>query len=399
MANTTITYNNPNRPNANKVDNSNRFKINNAALNMMARNPSLGIGYIIGSMLGENYWGNKRNKSSQEAVDDFNKKHGIGADANGVYGVNNGNGAVKYQGRQDVDWDSMNKALDNIPRTPQQANKPAVTTENAGTTGGVPTVADAWNNMVNGSVYNPGNTALFTNGARNMGNVIGADANGEFGRMAGLHPGVIIDTARGIYPAARPGTYIDTSRGIYMDSSQNTPAGGSAPSAANIPRSPQTKAPNPNPTPIPYTAEQLAQIQAQGYSPEELRRMGAAELIAPPPTAAPASAPASVDTGLLASAAANAASSTLPPASPAEVLNPLSEDRDHEPYYANQLSEADDHDLQNLAINNSNQQRSLNWLKRKQMEEPKTYSIDVNSIFNALKPANDPYSNILKKRR
>ena len=374
MANTTITYNNPNRPNANKVDNSNRFKINNAALNMMARNPSLGIGYIIGSMLGENYWGNKRNKRSQEAVDDFNKKHGIGADANGVYGVNNGNGAVKYQGRQDVDWDSMNKALDNIPRTPQQANKPAVTTENAGTTGGVPTVADAWNNMVNGSAYNPGNTTLFTNGVRNMGNVIGADANGVYGV-----PGVIGADANGVY-------------GI--------PTGSSAPSAANIPRSPQTAVPNPNPAPIPYTAEQLAQIRAYGgFTPEELQRMGAAELIAPPPTAAPASAPASVDTGLLASAVANAASSTLPPASPAEVLNPLSEDRDHEPYHANPLSESDDHDLQNLAINNQNQQRSLNWLKRKQMEEPKTYSIDVNSIFNALKPANDPYSNILKKRR
>ena len=374
MATTNITYNNPNRPNANKVDNSNRFKINNAALNMMARNPSLGIGYIIGSMLGENYWGNKRNKRSQEAVDDFNKKHGIGADANGVYGVNNGNGAVKYQGRQDVDWDSMNKALDNIPRTPQQANKPAVTTENAGTTGGVPTVADAWNNMVNGSAYNPGNTTLFTNGVRNMGNVIGADANGVYGV-----PGVIGADANGVY-------------GI--------PTGSSAPSAANIPRSPQTAVPNPNPAPIPYTAEQLAQIRAYGgFTPEELQRMGAAELIAPPPTAAPASAPASVDTGLLASAVANAASSTLPPASPAEVLNPLSEDRDHEPYHANPLSESDDHDLQNLAINNQNQQRSLNWLKRKQMEEPKTYSIDVNSIFNALKPANDPYSNILKKRR
>jgi len=273
MANTTITYNNPNRPNANKVDNSNRFKINNAALNMMARNPSLGIGYIIGSMLGENYWGNKRNKRSQEAVDDFNKKHGIGADANGVYGVNNGNGAVKYQGRQDVDWDSMNKALDNIPRTPQQANKPAVTTENAGTTGGVPTVADAWNNMVNGSAYNPGNTTLFTNGARNMGNVIGADANGEFGRMAGLHPGVIIDTARGIYPAARPGTYIDTSRGIYMDSSQNTPAGGSAPSVANFPQKPANG-------PAPYTDDQLRQIQGQNFTAEELAKMASPDELA-----------------------------------------------------------------------------------------------------------------------
>lgn len=374
MANTNITYNNPNKANANKIDNSNRFKVNQQVLNMIARSPALGMGYIIGSMLGDNYWGKKRNKSMNNADDDFYKKYGgaIGADANGVYGANNNsNGAVKYQGKPDTDWSAYNKALDSVPRTPAQANKPAVTLENAGNGGGVPTLADVWNNMANGSTYNYGGTPLYTGGVRNLGNVIGADANGVYG----------------------------------------VPNGGSAPSVDNIPRSPQTKAPNPNPTPIPYTPEQLAQIQQYGgFTPEELQRMGASELVAP--AQGQAQPDGGGDSGgngiggLLASAVANAVANEAtnpqtpapPPAPPVGVLNPLSEDRDHEPYYANPMSESDDHDLQNLAINNANQQRSLNWLKRKQMEAPKTYSIDINGIFNALKPAHDPYSNILKKR-
>lgn len=309
MANTTITYNNPNRPNANKVDNSNRFKINNAALNMMARNPSLGIGYIIGNMLGENYWGKKRNKSSQDAVDDFYKKNGIGADSNGVYGVNNSNAKTpSYEGRSGViDWDSMNKALDNIPRTPQQANKPAVTTENAGTTGGVPTVADAWNNMVNGSAYNPGNTTLFTNGARNMGNVIGADANGVYG-VPGANPGVFIDTAKGIYSGgsqqpANPGVYIDTAKGIYPGGSQQDeqPAG-----------------------PTPYTDDQLRQIQGQNFTAEELAKMASpdelARMVVMMRGGAPvAQAPAQAGGGLLSPVANSIASSASQNVSSGEV--------------------------------------------------------------------------------
>ena len=117
------------------------------------------------------------------------------------------------------------------PRTPQQANKPAVTTENAGSGGGVPGVMDAWNNMNNASIYNPGSTGLYTNGARNLGNVIGADANGLIG----------------VSPAA--------------------------PSAANFPQKPANG-------PAPYTDDQLRQIQGQNFTAEELAKMASPQELA-----------------------------------------------------------------------------------------------------------------------
>ncbi len=250
MATNNMTYTNLNKQNANKVDNSNRFKVNQQVLNMIARNPSLGIGYIIGSALGENYWGRKRNKRAQQAHNyGMNGRDGIGADENGVYGVNNSNGAVKYQGRPDVDWGAYNKALDSVPqnnkgvyidtakgiypRTPAQANKPAVTLENVGNGGGVPSVADAWNKMANGSTYNPGGTTLYTGGVRNLGNVIGADENGVYG-VGGA---------------------------------------GSAPSVANFPTKPANG-------PAPYTDDQLRQIAAQNFTPEELSRMATQDELA-----------------------------------------------------------------------------------------------------------------------
>ena len=270
MANTTITYNNPNRANANKVDNSNRFKINQQVLNMIARNPSLGMGYLIGSALGENYWGRKRNKSSQNAHD-YAMNGSVGADSNGVYGADNSNGAVKYQGRPDVDWSAYNKALDSVPRTPAQANKPAVTLENAGAGGGVPSVADAWNNMANGSAYNYGGTPLYTGGVRNLGNVIGADENG----LVGVSPV------------------------------------NSAPSVANFPQKPGNM-------PTPYTDDQLRQIAAQNFTPDELSRMATqSELARMNALTQPAQGQAqpSGGGGLLASAVANSASAPTTPAS------------------------------------------------------------------------------------
>ena len=244
---------------------------------MFRANPYFAAGAILGQGLGTDYWERKEKKRTK-GLDDAWKKYlesqgvssgnSIGADEK--KGVN---GVPESAGNKSNDYyASMNKAFDeyrngdngrvlyegrnsNAPKTPQQNNTSGVTVGNVDNGGGVTSVADAWNKMANGSGYNPGNTTMFTNGARNLGNVIGADANGVYGV-----PGVIGADANGVY-------------GI--------PGGGSAPSATNIPRSPQTAAPNPNPTPIPYTAEQLAQIQAQGYSPEELQRMGAAELIAP----------------------------------------------------------------------------------------------------------------------
>ena len=282
----------------------NRYKINNNILRMMNTNPALGTGYLIGSMLGENYWGKKRAKTRQETKDKFfgNQNGSIGADANGTYGTNNSTPTSTSNNKGY--YDSMNEALEEYKQgnpngkvlysglgsnvqTPQQANKPAVTTENAGNGGGVPTPADHWNNIMNASTYNPGSTGMYTNGARNLGNVIGADANGVYGVNSGP---VIGADANGVY---------------------GVPNGGSAPSAANIPRSPQTKAPNPNPTPIPYTPEQLAQIQAYGkFTPEELKRMGAGELVAPPVQAV-ASAPSGG--GYVAPAVANNAQATYTP--------------------------------------------------------------------------------------
>ena len=255
----------------------NRYKINNNILRMMNTNPALGTGYLIGSMLGENYWGRKRAKTRQGVKDAWDKQNGsVGADANGTYGTS----------KEPNYYDNMNKALDeykNNPngkvlysgssvQTPQQANKPAVTTENAGNGGGVPGVMDAWNNMNNASMYNAGNTAMYTNGARNLGNVIGADANGLIG----------------VSPAA--------------------------PSAANIPRSPQTAAPNPNPTPIPYTAEQLQQIRDYGgFTPEELRRAGAEAAIPQAPVSVAVPTEASDPSGGVLTAIANNAQASYTP--------------------------------------------------------------------------------------
>ena len=204
MAYTNITYNNPQKQSASKVDNSNRFKINEKMLAMMAKNPTLGIGYIIGSMLGENYWGRKRNKSTEDAVND----------------ALNQNGQLPTQQTGGVDWDQANKILDayvgggtnamntasvadamkqqqgwfvppeqintatapapaaGVPQTPQQANAPAITLDNAGAMGGVPTNQDAWAQMQNSAMYNNGNTGLFTNGVRNLDNAV-TTGNGQ----------------------------------------------------------------------------------------------------------------------------------------------------------------------------------------------------------------------------
>ena len=323
--------------NLNPKSEDTRYKINNNILRMMNQNPALGIGYLIGNALGENYWGRKRAKSERKADADFLARYGlkrdengnivsagsspspnaIGANANGVTGVpntsapssnsewaarnaaldayrNSDTGRNMYQGR------SSAPAADNIPRTPQQSNASGVTMNN---NGGIRSVEDAWRDMTNNSGYNPGNATLYTNGVRNMNNVIpgsvagpaiGADASGVYG-VPGANPGVVVDTARGIYPGVA--------------------GAGSAPSADNIPRSPQTAAPNPNPTPIPYTPEQLQQIKDYGgFTPEELQRMGAGELNAPQNESS------SGGSGLLGSvvnAAVNAATQPSTPAAPA----------------------------------------------------------------------------------
>ena len=270
MANTNITYNNPYK----KFQNQ-RFKINNDAVRIMAQNPALGIGYTLGYMLGDNYWGKKRNKSAQAAHDsvmngvssgdDMDAKNkaldtymntasgqGVGADANGVYGVPNTPEGIGANAN----------GVYGIPRTPQQSNTSGVTIGNVNNGGGISSVADAWNQMANNSSYNTGNTTLYTNGARDLSNVMPAG-------------GQVLYQGRNDAPVSIGAD----ANGVY-----GVPGTGSAPSADNIPRSPQTAAPNPNPTPIPYTPEQLQQIRDYGgFTPEELQRMGAGELNTPPP--------------------------------------------------------------------------------------------------------------------
>lgn len=226
-----------------------RFKVNNNILKMMYANPTLGIGYLIGNALGENYFGKKRAKSSQEA-NDAQFKGSVGADEkNGVYGTGNkkdgyyktmneamqqyqGNGGkVLYEGRTTATPDGVvvdtEKGI--YPRTPQQNNQSGITIGNVGNGGGVTSVADAWNKMNNGSTYNYGGTPIANpTGPRNLDNVISDD-------VLGLKQ-----------------------NGAYFP--MNSPA----------------------PAPMSYTPEQLAQIQAYGkFSPEELQRMGAGQLATP----------------------------------------------------------------------------------------------------------------------
>lgn len=240
----------------------NRFKVNNNILRMMQANPALGTGYLIGSMLGENYWGKKRAKSEREA-----DKRG-----------RNGNGSASSNGSAN-DWTSRNSALEeyrNNPngrtlysgssvQTPQQANKPAVTTENAGNGGGVPSVADAWNSMNNANVYNPGNTGLYTNGPRDLGNVMysgrpaAEPANSALAAYNSSPNGNVLYSGTGNNGgSSNPGVYIDTARGIYPSSPRDTrPAG-----------------------PAPYTDDQLRQIQGQNFTAEELAKMASPQELA-----------------------------------------------------------------------------------------------------------------------
>ena len=223
------------------------------------KNPYFMLGNMIGQAIFEPYFEKKRAKTEQEARDSFKKYYGL--DKNGGSAGSTVNEAVKEAGdtamaTKNAKWDDYAKALETyrsanglgadangvygVPQTPQQANKST----------DVPTVGQAWQNMVNGSGYNPGNTTLYTNGIRNMNNVIGADANGVYG-VPGATPGVIIDTSKGIYPQATS----------------------SAPSVANLPTKPANG-------PAPYTDDQLRQIAAQNFTPEELSRMMTADEMA-----------------------------------------------------------------------------------------------------------------------
>jgi len=286
----------------NGVDRGNdtRYRINNNIIRMMNANPALGTGYLIGNMIGENYFGKKRANRRSEVKDAWDKLQG----SNG--------GEVKYSGtsKEPNYYDSMNKAFDEYtknnpgnayidtakgvyPRTPQQANKSTET----------PTVADAWRKMENGSTYNPGSTPVGNpTGARDLSNVM-PQTNGKVLFEGRLPEQPVANTVQAAWA---------TPNGKVLYEGVNTAA-------------PVAK----TPIEMSYTPEQLAQIAAQNYTADELRKMGAGQLVAPQtaPVVQNASVPVSPSAKL-----------------PAYAPNPMSESDDHAPWFANPLSESDDHD-------------------------------------------------------
>ena len=63
MADTTYRNLNP------KYDDT-RYKVNNAIIRMMNANPTMGLGYLIGNAIGENYFGRKRAKTAQKKAEE-----------------------------------------------------------------------------------------------------------------------------------------------------------------------------------------------------------------------------------------------------------------------------------------------------------------------------------------
>ena len=283
-----------------------RYKINNNILRVMNANPSLGIGYIIGNAMGENYWGRKRAKSERSADNDTLARFGLQRDANGnvvsagtgsapnAIGAN-ANGVTGVPGSStpssNSEWAARNAALDayrnsdtgrnmyegrpstpgtigvdatgvyGVPRTPQQSNTSGVTMGNVNNGGGISSVADTWNQMANNSSYNPGNTTLYTNGARDLSNVMPAGGQVLYqGRNDA--PVSIGADANGVYGVPSAPVGIGANENVVY----GIPGAGSAPSANNIPRRPGNM-------PTPYTDDQLRQIAGQNFTPEEQSRM------------------------------------------------------------------------------------------------------------------------------
>ena len=181
-------------------------------LALIAKNPALGMGYLIGSALGENYWGKRRSKSAEQAANEAyeslygsmptQQSGGVDWDkANQIleaYAGNNpvGNTSVVDAMQQQQGWqvppEQLNTAAPapvaqdtaaqpaapaGVPQTPQQANAPAITLENANALGGVQTPQQQIDNMMNNGTYNNGNTGLFNNSPRDLSTVIGAGAD------------------------------------------------------------------------------------------------------------------------------------------------------------------------------------------------------------------------------
>ena len=94
--------------NLNPKSEDTRFKVNNNILRMMQANPALGMGYLIGNALGENYWGRKRAKTSQEAHDNTMNGYNVQRDSNGnITSISAGSAPSSNS-----EWTARNAALD-----------------------------------------------------------------------------------------------------------------------------------------------------------------------------------------------------------------------------------------------------------------------------------------------
>ena len=307
------------------------------------KNPYFMLGNMIGQAIFEPYFDKKRNKSARLAHENT-----VGKNASEP-AKENKNMATK------TDWDEMNKYLDaytsagnsigadanvvyGVPRTPQQSGqKPITPTDN-----GLNTVAQGWNNLVNGSSYNYGNTPVVNpTGARDLSNV-----------MPQFAAGPEAYTAQGMSPAQ---ANIMANRAQKVLDARNALLG--TPVAATPAAEPKA------PIQMSYTPEQLAQIAAQNYTADELRKMGAEQFTNPVSVAVP---PTSTTSGTV---------PVSPSVPPSYTPNPLSETDDHAPYYANPLSEADDHEPSEAGLLSSSGQAYLDDYRKRG-------SLDLQKLFD-----------------
>ena len=164
------------------VYDDNRYKINNAVLNMMTQSPGVGIGYLIGSALGHNYWGKKRAKT-QAAAEQAGLDAGMGiTPAVTDFAANNrALDTIEANGGQ---MPSTGITDNGVPLTPQQSNQKAITMDNF--MGGLQSPNGTWNDMQKNSQYNFGNTGVFTNGIRDLSSMTpGAKNNALVGGTPG----------------------------------------------------------------------------------------------------------------------------------------------------------------------------------------------------------------------
>ena len=150
-------------------------------LQLLQKDPETAIGYAIGSAIGNHYWGKKRAKSAAEAVNATEPvSSGLGSTD-----FNQANAALDQMGAAPTATYNMSvlDAFNNAPAgnvmyspnitTPQQRGQAPVTPDNAGLLGGLKDPQEMYQDMERQTTFNPGNTGFFTNGVRNMSNVIG----------------------------------------------------------------------------------------------------------------------------------------------------------------------------------------------------------------------------------